>query len=86
VVGDNKGAVFGGLVGTLETINKENIPGANRYFTLCSTVYLALGGGSHFALFLDSDLFIVKALVDCVMGAKRLMANYGVNVLLIKIV
>ncbi|GKA79567.1 oxidation resistance protein 1-like protein [Tanacetum coccineum] len=30
--------------------------GANRYFTLCSTEYLALGGGSHFALYLDSDL------------------------------
>ncbi|GJT99858.1 hypothetical protein Tco_1110197 [Tanacetum coccineum] len=54
----------------------------NRYFTLCSTVYLALGGGSHFALYLDSDLLIVKALVDCVMDAKRLMANYGVNVLI----
>ncbi|GKD11285.1 oxidation resistance protein 1-like protein [Tanacetum coccineum] len=38
---------------------------ANRYFTLCSTVYLALGGGSHFALYLDSDLLIVKTLVDC---------------------
>ncbi|KAL2528031.1 TLD-domain containing nucleolar protein [Forsythia ovata] len=30
--------------------------GMNRYFTLCSTEYLALGGGGHFALYLDGDL------------------------------
>nr|KAJ0228335.1 hypothetical protein LSAT_V11C100035710 [Lactuca sativa] len=30
--------------------------GVNRYFTLYSTEYLALGGGNHFALYLDSDL------------------------------
>ncbi|KAL5992386.1 hypothetical protein ACLOJK_013303 [Asimina triloba] len=48
VVGDRKGAVFGGLV--------ENYAGANRYFTLCSTDFLALGGGGHFALYLDGDL------------------------------
>ncbi|KAG6773543.1 hypothetical protein POTOM_020828 [Populus tomentosa] len=30
--------------------------GANRYFTLCSTDFLAIGGGGHFALYLDSDL------------------------------
>ncbi|XP_022894741.1 oxidation resistance protein 1 [Olea europaea var. sylvestris] len=30
--------------------------GMNRYFTLCSTDYLALGGGGHFALYLDGDL------------------------------
>ncbi|XAR73381.1 hypothetical protein NMG60_11007332 [Bertholletia excelsa] len=30
--------------------------GMNRYFTLCSTEFLALGGGGHFALYLDSDL------------------------------
>lgn len=30
--------------------------GVNRYFTVCSTEYLALGGGSHFALYLDGDL------------------------------
>ncbi|XP_068642838.1 uncharacterized protein [Aristolochia californica] len=30
--------------------------GANRYFTLCSSDYLALGGGGHFALYLDGDL------------------------------
>ncbi|GKD82116.1 oxidation resistance protein 1-like protein, partial [Tanacetum coccineum] len=94
VVGDTKGAVFGGLVearlrpstkkiyllryflitmrgsnNTFVFTNASGPPvifrptGANRYFTLCSTVYLALGGGSHFALYLDSDLFIVKALV-----------------------
>lgn len=30
--------------------------GVNRYFTLCSTNFLALGGGGHFALYLDGDL------------------------------
>lgn len=30
--------------------------GLNRYFTLCSTEYIAMGGGSHFALYLDGDL------------------------------
>ncbi|KAK6150422.1 hypothetical protein DH2020_015354 [Rehmannia glutinosa] len=30
--------------------------GMNRYFTLCSTEYLAMGGGGHFALYLDGDL------------------------------
>ncbi|KAK1410718.1 hypothetical protein QVD17_37257 [Tagetes erecta] len=78
VVGDRKGAVFGGLVeaplrpstkkryqGSNNTFVFTNIPGSpvifrptgiNRYFTLCSTEYLALGGGNHFALYLDSDL------------------------------
>ncbi|KAF6140675.1 hypothetical protein GIB67_013968 [Kingdonia uniflora] len=32
------------------------VEGANRYFTLCSTDFLALGGGGHFALYLDGDL------------------------------
>ncbi|KAL7612757.1 hypothetical protein Lser_V15G08223 [Lactuca serriola] len=78
VVGDRKGAVFGGLVeaplkpstkkryqGSNDTFVFPNTPGCpviyrptgvNRYFTLCSTEYLALGGGNHFALYLDSDL------------------------------
>lgn len=78
VVGDRKGAVFGGLVeaplrpstkkryqGSNKTFvftNTSGRPvifrptGMNRYFTLCSTEYLALGGGSHFAMYLDSDL------------------------------
>ncbi|KAK7318607.1 hypothetical protein RJT34_03310 [Clitoria ternatea] len=30
--------------------------GVNRYFTLCTTDFLAIGGGSHFALYLDGDL------------------------------
>ncbi|KAI3451149.1 hypothetical protein Pfo_007814 [Paulownia fortunei] len=30
--------------------------GMNRYFTLCSMEYLAMGGGGHFALYLDGDL------------------------------
>ncbi|CAK8567308.1 unnamed protein product [Lathyrus sativus] len=30
--------------------------GINRYFTLCNTDYIAIGGGGHFALYLDSDL------------------------------
>ncbi|KAL5753530.1 hypothetical protein ACOSP7_021750 [Xanthoceras sorbifolium] len=78
VVGDRKGAVFGGLVeaplrptskrkyqGTNSTFVFTNTPGhpvifrptgANRYFTLCSTDFLAIGGGGHFALYLDGDL------------------------------
>ncbi|XP_076912177.1 uncharacterized protein LOC143570408 [Bidens hawaiensis] len=78
VVGDRKGAVFGGLVeaplrpstkkryqGSNDTFVFTNTPGCpvifrptgiNRYFTLCSTEYLALGGGNHFALYLDHDL------------------------------
>nr|KAJ0203349.1 hypothetical protein LSAT_V11C500267040 [Lactuca sativa] len=78
VIGDRKGAVFGGLVeaplkpstkkryqGSNDTFVFTNTPGrpviyrptgVNRYFTLCSTEYLALGGGNHFALYLDSDL------------------------------
>eukprot|EP00262_Sarcandra_glabra_P009905 TRINITY_DN2471_c3_g1_i1.p1 TRINITY_DN2471_c3_g1~~TRINITY_DN2471_c3_g1_i1.p1 ORF type:complete len:368 (+),score=50.04 TRINITY_DN2471_c3_g1_i1:117-1220(+) len=78
VVGDQKGAVFGGLIeaplrpttkrkyqGTNNTFVFTNIScspvifcptGANRYFTLCSTDYLAMGGGGHFALYLDGDL------------------------------
>ncbi|KAK5775401.1 Oxidation resistance 1 [Gossypium arboreum] len=77
VVGDRKGAVFGGLVeaplkptnkkyqGTNSTFVFTDRPGdpvifrptgANRYFTLCSTEFLAIGGGSHFALYLDCDL------------------------------
>ncbi|XP_058731499.1 uncharacterized protein LOC131603228 [Vicia villosa] len=30
--------------------------GVNRYFTLCTTDFLAFGGGGHFALYLDGDL------------------------------
>ncbi|XP_045812933.1 oxidation resistance protein 1-like [Trifolium pratense] len=30
--------------------------GVNRYFTLCNTDYIAIGGGGHFALYLDGDL------------------------------
>nr|ACR35415.1 unknown [Zea mays] len=30
--------------------------GANNYFTFCSTDYMAMGGGGHFALYLDGDL------------------------------
>ncbi|KAM7277105.1 hypothetical protein ACFE04_018971 [Oxalis oulophora] len=77
VVGDRRGAVFGGLVeaplrptnkkyqGTNNTFVFTNVSGhpvvyhptgANRYFTLCSNDCLAIGGGGHFALYLDSDL------------------------------
>ncbi|XP_057783801.1 uncharacterized protein LOC131001425 [Salvia miltiorrhiza] len=77
VVGDRKGATFGGLVeaplrptnkryqGTIDSFVFTNISGLplifrptgkNRYFTLCSTNYLAMGGGGHFALYLDGDL------------------------------
>ncbi|XP_021752127.1 uncharacterized protein LOC110717673 [Chenopodium quinoa] len=30
--------------------------GVNRYYTVCSPDFLAMGGGRHFALYLDSDL------------------------------
>ncbi|KAI3434211.1 TLDc domain-containing protein, partial [Psidium guajava] len=30
--------------------------GANRYYTLCSSEFLAIGGGGHFAIYLDGDL------------------------------
>ncbi|KAJ6811788.1 TLD domain-containing protein 2 isoform X2 [Iris pallida] len=78
VVGDNKGATFGGLVeAPLQPTNMRKYQGtnnnfvftdrsshpvifpstgANRYFTLCSNDFLALGGGGHFALYLDGDL------------------------------
>ncbi|CAL0306578.1 unnamed protein product [Lupinus luteus] len=78
VVGDRKGAVFGGLVeapliasnkrkyqGTNNSYVFTNISGhpviyrptgVNRYFTLCTTESLAIGGGGHFALYLDGDL------------------------------
>ncbi|KAI0495486.1 hypothetical protein KFK09_021787 [Dendrobium nobile] len=77
VVGDEKGAVFGGLAeaplrpsnkkyqGTNSSFVFTNIydspvifrpTGANHYFTLCSPDYLAMGGGGHFALYLDVDL------------------------------
>ncbi|CAI0473599.1 unnamed protein product [Linum tenue] len=77
VVGDRKGAVFGGLVeaplrptnkkyqGTNRTFvftNTSGNPvifhptGANRYYTLCSTDFIAVGGGGHFALYLDNEL------------------------------
>ncbi|GAB2226073.1 hypothetical protein Drorol1_Dr00021859 [Drosera rotundifolia] len=78
VVGDRKGATFGGLIetpltptksrkyqGTNNTFVFTDLPGSpvvyrptgtNRYFTLCTADFLALGGGGHFALYLDSDL------------------------------
>ncbi|KAK7247423.1 hypothetical protein RIF29_42306 [Crotalaria pallida] len=78
VVGDRKGAVFGGLVeapliasnkrkyqGTNNSFVFTNVSGrpviyrptgVNRYFTLCTTDSLAIGGGGHFALYLDGDL------------------------------
>ncbi|KAB1210254.1 Oxidation resistance protein 1 [Morella rubra] len=90
VVGDRKGAVFGGLVeaplrptnkrkyqGTNTTFvftNKSGHPviyhptGVNRYFTLCHTDYLAIGGGGHFALYLDGDLLS---------GSSSLSDTYG---------
>ncbi|CAI0473603.1 unnamed protein product [Linum tenue] len=81
VVGDRKGAVFGGLVeaplrptnkkyqGTNRTFvftNTSGNPvifhptGANRYYTLCSTDFIAVGGGGHFALYLDNELSSVS--------------------------
>ncbi|KAH9605018.1 hypothetical protein KSS87_012897 [Heliosperma pusillum] len=42
--------------------------GSNRYYTLCSPNFLALGGGRHFALHLDSDL---------VLGSSAASETYG---------
>ncbi|KAK3131991.1 hypothetical protein QOZ80_6AG0514290 [Eleusine coracana subsp. coracana] len=78
VVGDRRGAVFGGLVmaplqpiikkkyqGTNDCFVFTNVDGcpvicrptgANNYFTFCAPEYLAMGGGGHFALYLDEDL------------------------------
>ncbi|CAA6659855.1 unnamed protein product [Spirodela intermedia] len=78
VVGDQMGAVFGGLLeapllpsskrkyqGTNSTFIFTTLStppsifrptGANRYFSLCSPDFLAIGGGGHFALYLDGDL------------------------------
>ncbi|KAM0849087.1 hypothetical protein ACQ4PT_053950 [Festuca glaucescens] len=78
IIGDKKGAVFGGLVeaplrpimqrkyqGTKNCFVFTNVAGrpviyrptgANNYFTFCSPEYLAMGGGGHFALYLDEDL------------------------------
>ncbi|XP_051202455.1 uncharacterized protein [Lolium perenne] len=78
IIGDKKGAVFGGLVeaplrpimqrkyqGTKNCFVFTNVAGhpviyrstgANNYFTFCSPEYLAIGGGGHFALYLDEDL------------------------------
>uniref|UniRef100_A0A0A9DK60 TLDc domain-containing protein n=1 Tax=Arundo donax TaxID=35708 RepID=A0A0A9DK60_ARUDO len=78
IVGDRRGAVFGGLVeaplrpiikrkyqGTKDCFVFTNVDGhpvicrptgVNNYFTFCSPEYLAMGGGGHFALYLDGDL------------------------------
>ncbi|KAH9299589.1 hypothetical protein KI387_031271, partial [Taxus chinensis] len=45
--------VFTNVSGTPVTFRPT---GANRYFVLCSNDSLALGGGGHFALYLDGDL------------------------------
>lgn len=46
------------LIGISLCVELISCPGANRYFTLCSTDFLALGGGGHFALYLDGDLLV----------------------------
>ncbi|KAI6692071.1 hypothetical protein NL676_019781 [Syzygium grande] len=38
--------------------------GANRYYTLCSSDFLAIGGGGHFAIYLDGDLLIGSSSVS----------------------
>ncbi|KAF1879015.1 hypothetical protein Lal_00047687 [Lupinus albus] len=78
IVGDRKGAVFGGLLecplkptpkrkyqGTNQTFVFTTIygqptlfrpTGANRYYYMCLSDLLAIGGGSNYALSLDEDL------------------------------
>lgn len=51
--GTNSTFVFSGLPGQQVIYHPT---GANRYYTLCSPDFLALGGGPHFALYLDGDL------------------------------
>ncbi|CAM8915756.1 unnamed protein product [Rhodiola kirilowii] len=90
VVGDRKGAIFGGLVeaplrpssmrryqgsnNSFVFTNTTGHPvvyrptGVNRYYTVCALEYLALGGGSHFALYLDQDLLT---------GSSRISETYG---------
>lgn len=51
--GNKDSFVFTNISGVPEIFRPT---GVNRYFTLCSTDYLAMGGGSHFALYLDGDL------------------------------
>ncbi|KAG7015399.1 Oxidation resistance protein 1 [Cucurbita argyrosperma subsp. argyrosperma] len=48
---------IGWSISSLMEVNFKLIqPGENYYFTLCSPDFLAIGGGSHFALYLDNDL------------------------------
>lgn len=51
--GTNDTFVFTNVSGTPVLFRPTGI---NRYFTLCSADSLALGGGGHFALYLDGDL------------------------------
>lgn len=51
--GTNSTFVFSGVPGEPVVYHPT---GANRYYTLCSPDFLALGGGPHFALYLDGDL------------------------------
>ncbi|KAJ8446658.1 hypothetical protein Cgig2_002820 [Carnegiea gigantea] len=51
--GTNSTFVFSGVPGQPVIYHPT---GANRYYTLCSPDFLALGGGPHFALYLDGDL------------------------------
>ena len=50
--------LHGFISSSLMEVNFKLIqPGENYYFTLCSPDFLAIGGGSHFALYLDNDLW-----------------------------
>ncbi|XP_062233330.1 uncharacterized protein LOC133930653 [Phragmites australis] len=94
IVGDRRGAVFGGLVeaplqpiikkkyqGTNDCFVFTNVDGspviyrptgANNYFTFCSPEYLAMGGGGHFALYLDEDLLNGSSSTSETFGNARL--------------
>uniref|UniRef100_A0A7N0V9L2 Oxidation resistance protein 1 n=1 Tax=Kalanchoe fedtschenkoi TaxID=63787 RepID=A0A7N0V9L2_KALFE len=102
VVGDHKGAVFGGLVeaplrassskrfqgssSSFVFTNASGHPviyrptGANRYYTVCALEYLALGGGGHFALYLDQDLLTGSSGKSETYGNPRLAHTEGFDV------
>jgi len=54
--------------------------GVNRYFTLCSTNSLAIGGGGHFALYLDGDLWEFCAIFPFTLHSEQRKFHLAVSV------